>query len=159
MASGGKKRKRSDRVAALELPPNQWKRVLTNLRRPDVLIRVGLALATAALLCFVIRVWDLPFPFRSGFRPASDLTARVAFHVDNPAETRALQERARWQVPFVFVRDREPLNRLEETLRNTVLELLAAPSYDELPHPDAWQDFHAVDSGSNSKRQRAPGGL
>ncbi len=141
MASGGKKRKRSDRVAALELPPNQWERVLTSVRRPDVLVRVGLAIATAVLLCFVIRVWDLPFPYRSGFRPTADLTARVAFHVDNPAETRALQDRARWQVPFVFVRDREPLNRLEETLRNTVLELLAAPSYDELPHPDAWRDF------------------
>ena len=141
MATGGKKRKRSDRVAALELPPNQWERVLANVRRPDVLVRVGLALVTAFLLCFVIRIWDLPFPYRSGFRPTADLTARVAFQVDNPAETRALQDRARWQVPFVFVRDREPLKRLEETLRNTVLEFLAAPSFDELPHPDAWQGF------------------
>lgn len=141
MATGGKKRKRLDRVAALELPPNQWERVLANVRRPEVLVRVGLAAATAVLLCFVIRVWDLPFPYRAGYRPTADLTARVAFQVDNPAETVALQDRARWQVPFVFVRDREPLKRLEETLRNTVLELLAAPSYDELPHPDAWQGF------------------
>ena len=141
MATGGKPRKRLDRVAALELPPNQWERVLASVRRPEVLVRVGLAVATAILLCFVIRVWDLPFPYRAGYRPTADLTARVAFHVDNPAETRALQDRARWQVPFVFVRDREPLKRLEETLRNTVLELLAAPSFDEMPHPDAWQAF------------------
>lgn len=141
MATGGKKRKRLDRVAALELPPNQWERVLTSLRRADVLVRVGLGVTTALLLCLVIRAWDLPFPYRSGFRPTMDVTARVAFHVDNPAETRALQDRARWQVPFVFVRDREPLTRLEKTLRNTVLELLAAPSYDEMAHQEAWRGF------------------
>lgn len=141
MATGGKKRKRLDRVAALEFPPNQWDRVLAGLRDPEVLIRVGLAVATALLLCLVVRAWDLPFSYRAGFRPARDITTRVAFHVDNPAETRARQDRARWQVPYVFVRDREPLNRLGETLRNTVLELLAAPSYDELRHPEAWQGF------------------
>ncbi len=37
MATGGKKRKRSERVAALELPPNSWERMWGNLRRPDVL--------------------------------------------------------------------------------------------------------------------------
>ncbi len=141
MATGGKKKKRSDRVAALELPPNQWERLLANLRRPEVLVRVALAAATALLLCVVIRAWDLPFPYRVGFRPTRDIAARAAFHVDNPVETRAQQDRARWQVPYVFVRDREPLRRLEETLRNTVLEFLAAPSYDEMPHRDAWQGF------------------
>lgn len=141
MATGGKKRKRLDRVAALELPPNHWERVLANLRRPEVLIRVGLAAATAALLCVVVRAWDQPFSFRSGDCPNWDLTARVAFSVEDPEETQSLQDRARWQVPYVFVRDPEPLNRLQETLRNTVLELLAAPSYDEMPHPDAWKAF------------------
>jgi hypothetical protein len=96
MATGSKKRKRLDRVAALELPPNHWERVLTSMRHPEVLVRVGLAAATALLLCVVVRAWDLPFPYRSGLRPTLDITARVAFQVDNLAETRALQDRARW---------------------------------------------------------------
>ncbi len=141
MATGGRKRKRLDRVAALELPPNHWERVLANMRHPDVLVRIGLAAATALLLCVVVRAWDLPFPYRSGTRPPRDIATRVAFSVQNPTETRARQDRARWQVPCVFVRDRQPLVRLEETLKNTVLEFLAAPSYDEMAHPDAWRGF------------------
>ncbi len=141
MAIGGKKRKRLDRVAALELPPNHWERVLTNMRHPDVIVRIGLAAATALLLCVVVRAWELPFPYRSSLRPPRDITTRVAFSVNNLAETRARQDRARWQVPYIFVRDQEPLIRMEETLRNTVLEFLAAPSYDELAHPEAWKGF------------------
>ena len=39
MASGGQKRTRSERVAALELPPGQWERAWVGLRRRDVLGR------------------------------------------------------------------------------------------------------------------------
>ncbi len=141
MAIGGKKRKRLDRVAALELPPNHWERVLTNMRHPDVIVRIGLAAATALLLCVVVRAWELPFPYRSGLRSPRDITTRVGFSVNNLAETRARQDRARWQVPYIFVRDQEPLVRMEETLRNTVLEFLAAPSYDELARAEAWKGF------------------
>ena len=146
MATGGKKRKRSDRVAALELPPNFWERMWGNLRRADVLARIALAAATALLLCLVIRAWDLPYPYRSGYRPPADVAARVSFQVEDLAETRSLRDRAQWQVPYVFVRDPEPLKRLEETLRNTVLELLAAPSYEAMPRPGLWRDFLPSDA-------------
>lgn len=145
MATGGKKRKRSERVAALELPPNSWERMWGNLRRPDVLARIALAAAAALLLCLVIRAWDLPYSYRSGYRPPTDLTARVSFQVEDLAETRSLRDRAQWQVPYVFVRDPEPLKRLEETIRNSVLELLAAPSYEAMPRPQLWQDFMPPD--------------
>ena len=145
MATGGKKRKRSERVAALELPPNSWERMWGNLRRPDVLARIALAAAAALLLCLVIRAWDLPYSYRSGYRPPTDLTARVSFQVEDLAETRSLRDRAQWQVPYVFVRDPEPLKRLEESIRNTVLELLAAPSYEAMPRPQLWQDFMPPD--------------
>lgn len=145
MATGGKKRKRSERVAALELPPNSWERMWGNLRRPDVLARIALAAAAALLLCLVIRAWDLPYSYRSGYRPPTDLTARVSFQVEDLAETRSLRDCAQWQVPYVFVRDPEPLKRLEETIRNSVLELLAAPSYEAMPRPQLWQDFMPPD--------------
>ncbi len=116
-----------------------------NLRRPDVLARIALAAAAALLLCLVIRAWDLPYSYRSGYRPPTDLTARVSFQVEDLAETRSLRDRAQWQVPYVFVRDPEPLKRLEESIRNTVLELLAAPSYEAMPRPQLWQDFMPPD--------------
>ncbi len=116
-----------------------------NLRRPDVLARIALAAAAALLLCLVIRAWDLPYSYRSGYRPPTDLTARVSFQVEDLAETRSLRDRAQWQVPYVFVRDPEPLKRLEETIRNSVLELLAAPSYEAMPRPQLWQDFMPPD--------------
>ena len=42
-----RKRKRFERVASLELPPGQWERAWTSLRRRDVLGRIGLALLAA----------------------------------------------------------------------------------------------------------------
>ena len=51
MATGGQKRTRSERVAAIELPPSQWERAWIGLRRRDVLVRMTLAfLAAAAML-------------------------------------------------------------------------------------------------------------
>ena len=48
MASGGQRRTRSERVAALELPPGPWERAWISLRRRDVLGRMALALLAAA---------------------------------------------------------------------------------------------------------------
>ena len=52
MATGGQKRTRSERVAALELPPGQWERAWISLRRRDVLARIGLALVAAVAMCW-----------------------------------------------------------------------------------------------------------
>ena len=50
MPTSGQKRTRSERVAALELPPSGWERALASLRRRDVLLRIGLCLLTALVL-------------------------------------------------------------------------------------------------------------
>ncbi len=60
MATRWSKRTRSERVAALELPPGQWERAWIGLRRRDVLGRVALALAAATAICVIIRAWDPP---------------------------------------------------------------------------------------------------
>jgi hypothetical protein len=60
MAASGQKRTRSERVAALELPPGQWERAWASLRRRDVLGRIGLAFLAALLMGAVIRAWDPP---------------------------------------------------------------------------------------------------
>jgi len=84
MVNGGRKRTRSERVAALEMPPGRWERAWANLRRRDVLLRIGLCVLSALLLCAVIRGWQPPFAYRQGDVPQYDVFARVSFSVQQP---------------------------------------------------------------------------
>ena len=79
MTASGQKRTRSERVAALELPPGQWERAWAGLRRRDVLGRIGLALLAALVIGFVVRAWDPPFAYRAGQVPTHDVAARIQF--------------------------------------------------------------------------------
>ncbi len=81
MSTGGQKRTRSERVAALELRPGVWRQLWDHLRRPDVLLRIGLCLLTAVLLCVVVRGWDPPFPYRVGDVLSREVVARVPFEI------------------------------------------------------------------------------
>jgi putative nucleotidyltransferase with HDIG domain len=83
MAIGGPKRTRSGRTAALALPPGKWRRLAASLRRHDVLMRIGLCVAAALLLCVVIRGWHPPFSYRENYTPLHDVSARVSFELPN----------------------------------------------------------------------------
>jgi hypothetical protein len=141
MASGGQKRTRSERVAALEIRPSKWERAWSNLRRRDVLVRLALCLATAVALCTVIHGWNPPFPFHSGQTTNRDVTARVAFSVFNLEETRDAKQRACWNVRNIYTHDPEPLVRLRSQLRNAVAEVMAAASYEDLKKLPVWTQF------------------
>ncbi len=148
MASGGQKRTRSERVAALEIRPSKWERAWTNLRRRDVLVRLGLCLATALALCLATQGWNPPFAFHSGQTTSRDVTARVDFSIANPEETRDAKQRARWDVRYVYTHDPEPLVRLRSQLRNAVAEVMAAASYEDLKKLPVWTQFQPkADSG------------
>jgi hypothetical protein len=141
MASGGQKRTRSERVAALEIRPSRWERAWSNLRRRDVLVRLALCLATAVALCLVIHGWDPPFPFHSGQTTNRDVTTRVDFSVFNREETRDAKQRACWSVRNIYAHDPEPLVRLRSQLRNAVAEVMAAASYEDLKRLPVWTQF------------------
>jgi len=83
MTTGGQQRTRSERVAALELPPGKWGRAWAALRRRDVLVRIGLCVLTAVVLCVVIEGWYPPFGYTIGYAPSGDVTARVPFEVSS----------------------------------------------------------------------------
>ena len=140
MTTGGKKRKRSERVAALELPPNRWEQARASLRRVDVLVRIGLAVTAALLLCVLIRGWQEPFAFREGIVPSRDVTARVPFTMEDPEQTREQKDRARWQVRCVYQHDPEPLIWLREMLPNTIMEVISAETFGDLD-PEIWAEF------------------
>ncbi len=140
MLFGWRKRKRFERVASLELPPGQWERAWTSLRRRDVLGRIALALLAATTMCAVIHGWDPPLCYRTGYTPPRDIVAAVPFTKADPVATEAAQQRARGQACYVYMQDAEPLVQLRAELRTKLVELTAAPTLDKLA-PKTWKDF------------------
>lgn len=148
MAIGFRKSKRFERVASLELPPSQWERAWTSLRRRDVLGRIGLALAAAMVMCVVIRGWDPPFAYRTGYTPPRDIVAAVSFNKPDPVATLAAREKARGQARYVYVQDAAPLTQLRALLRNTLIELTAAATAEKPETASLWQQFQPA-AGEN----------
>ena len=140
MPFGLRKRKRFERVASLELPPGQWERAWISLSRRDVLGRIVLALLAAVAICVVIHGWEPPFSYRTGYTPPRDIVATVAFKRVNDGATQAAKERARSQSRYVYVKDAEPLAQLRAKLRNTLVELTAAPTLDKVDQK-IWREF------------------
>jgi cyclic-di-AMP phosphodiesterase PgpH len=140
MATAGQKRTRSERVAALELPPSQWERAWVGLRRRDVLGRAALAFLAALAICVIIRAWDPPFSWRSGYVPARNITSRVNFGQESQRATENARQAERSKVPYIFTQDPRPLVDLRASLRYAVVQLATAPTLAEAP-ADVWQQF------------------
>ncbi|MGD0653309.1 MAG: HDIG domain-containing metalloprotein [Thermoguttaceae bacterium] len=140
MPFGNPIRTRSDRVAALELPPGTWERVWAILRGRDTLARIGLILLSSVAICVVIEAWNPPFKYRTGYTPSHNIIARVNFTNPNPEATKLAQLRARSQVRYVYAQDAAPLQQLRARLRNTILELTAAAELKDVD-PQIWKQF------------------
>jgi len=154
MSTGGTKRTRSERVAALELPPSRAARLLLQLRRSATLARLGLSLLAIIALWVVMRGWAPPFPYHMGYVPHRELTARVSFEKPNPEATRDQQQAARRRTRYVYVQDPEPLVRLRSALINQVLAVTNASSLDELSD-DVWNQFDPVPTEGNAELTQA----
>jgi putative nucleotidyltransferase with HDIG domain len=143
MASGSQRRTRWERVAALELPPGSWDRAWAGLQRRDVLLRIGLCLATAVALCVVIRGWHPPFIYRTGQVLPRDVAARVPFEAVSRTKSEAKREEARRRVPYVYVNDPGDLDELVKSLINAVRGVVAAESLDAaVLH--GWEEFRPL---------------
>jgi putative nucleotidyltransferase with HDIG domain len=140
MPFGNPIRTRSERVAALELPPGLWERIWLILYRRDTLIRIVLVLLASIAMCFVIEAWDPPLKYRTGYTPSHNIVARVPFTNPNPEATKLAQLRARSQVRYVYAQDAAPLEQLRARLRNTIKELTAAAELKDAD-PQIWNDF------------------
>jgi len=86
MSSGNHKRKRSERVASLELPPSGFLRTVGMLRSGMVLGRLGLCLLTAFTLWFITAGWEPPFAYREHDILQREVVARVDFQGPNQGE-------------------------------------------------------------------------
>lgn len=148
MSNGTPRLTRSDRVAALELPPGQFERVLNSLRRSDVWIRIGLCLLAALVLAATTRSWAPPFAYRAGCLPARDIVARVEFSVANPAKTEDQKKRVRSQTICYYANDEKPLDDVLKALRADAAHLVGAASYADAD-PKVWRRFHPSTESAN----------
>ncbi len=87
MPAGNQKRTRSQRVAALELPPGAIDRFFESLRQADVLWRIALCVATAVAMWAILGGWSTPLPYRLDDIPARDIDTRVEFKRPDPETT------------------------------------------------------------------------
>ena len=138
MATGGQRRTRSERVAALELPPGGWERAWAALHRRPVLVKIGMAVLAALVLCAVMRGWHPPFIYRVGYVPQRDVTARVSFKANDPARTALAREQARRQARQVY--EARPLDGAVDRLVTAVGEVIRAEDFASLKR-ETWEDF------------------
>ena len=142
MPNGFSKRTRLQRVAAVELPPGLFERLLVYLQRGDVLFRLGLCLLTAVALWAITGSWRPPFGFRRGYTPPRAIVAQVEFKRPDTDATREAKDRARRQVLHVYENDPEPLLQLQAQLMNRVKTVLAAQTPEQLDRA-VWDEFFA----------------
>ena len=140
MSNGPIRRLRSGRSGGLELPPGRLARFVAHLRRGDVLARLSVA-AAASIVFWVIAGMGVPLlSFREGDVPTRDVAAKVDFReLDLPAKEQ-LKVRARDQAFSVYDLDVEPLDQLQAKLRNTIGDILAAPTLMGL-NAGVWDQF------------------
>src|SRR5438105_12577648 len=103
MAFRSQKRTRSERVAALELPPGMLDRAWQYLRRGDVLLRLGLCVLTILALWAVTAAWRPPLAYRTGYVPPRNISAKVAFQKSSTDEAR---ERALRDLLYFYEQDK-----------------------------------------------------
>jgi cyclic-di-AMP phosphodiesterase PgpH len=140
VANSSQKRTRSERVAAIELPPNFAERLLDSLQRFDVLVRISLCSVAAVAMWLIVGGWDPPFAYRTGYVPQRDIVARVRFQKEDPDATRDAVNRAKNQVRFVYQQDASSLIQLKSALKNQLVEVANAANLEAL-RPDIWKEF------------------
>jgi cyclic-di-AMP phosphodiesterase PgpH len=140
MSSASQKKTRLERVAALELPPNLVERLLGDLQRGDVLLRLGICILSAVFLWAVIGAWAPPFPFRTGYVPPRDILARTPFKKFDPDATHDARKTAENSVRFVYTQDPSGIIQLKANLKNRLADISKAQSLTDLP-TDLWLEF------------------
>lgn len=108
--------------------------------RAEVLVRLSLCLAAAAVLLVLLHGWSEPLPYRIGSVAPRGVVARVPFEKPDPERTRAAQERAAAQVRVVYSQDKAPIVRLRDGLKNRAAEIAGSETLAAVSRA-AWLEF------------------
>ena len=136
MSTGSPKRHRSN----LELPPGQLERTLEQLRRGEVLIRIGLCFAAAIAMWLLTFGWQPPFGYRTGDIAPRDIVARTKFSRDDPSATDDLRREARRATLCIYQHDVRSLIERRQELKDKVSQVIRSESFETLD-PTVWKEF------------------
>ena len=143
MSTGNQTRTRSQRVAALELPPSRFSELLGQVRRGAVALRLALCLGTSLLLWGITQGWNPPRDFRLDRVPTRPLIARTAFEQPDEQATEEARRQARNSAIAVYDKNPAELLQLQARLQNELSRLVGCESFDEVD-PEVWLDFSPV---------------
>jgi len=147
MAQPGKTKKRAKHVASLELPPGVFRRLLTELSKPEKLALLGYALIAAGFLWLVTGAWDPPMQYRLGYVPPADVLPRVQFQVPDQLSTLKDRQDAQNEAMSVYVNDPGRLAQMRAKLQSTIVQLKDAQQYDAEVER-VWNEFFPVSDES-----------
>lgn len=140
MSNGNQKRTRQQRVATVELPPGPVGRLVGQLRRGSVLLRLALCALMAVCLLTFTRSWDPPFSDREHEIPTRDIVARVDFMQLDEEATEEAREQASRLAMAMYNQDPEPLVQLRAQLVSEITKLLSAEKLADV-EPTIWEEF------------------
>ncbi len=121
------RRGRGSRGVALRVSSNPTQELWARLKDRSVLLRLFVCLAAIGGLIVSVQAWKQPIPFRLEQKPPHGVAAQIDFKlIDRPRTTRA-RERAAEQQPFIFTHDPQPLQRLPDELKTSLVQLAQAP--------------------------------
>jgi membrane-associated HD superfamily phosphohydrolase len=152
MASGNFKRPRGDRVSGFSLPPGQFARTLENVRRGDVLLRVGLCALAAIFLWLVSAGWAPPFSYRTGYLPERPIITRVEFQLEDKAGTAERNQKLRREMLVVYENDPKLIVQLQQALKEKVFRLVRAETFDKVDQA-TWREFYVPGMMPNGGEQ------
>jgi len=133
-------RRRSRRVGAVDVPHGFWGLLVGRAVKPEVLVRLGICLASSLVLLISLQGWSEPFAFRLGTVPVHGVVARVPFDKPDLDATRVARDRAAAKVRVVYAQDKAPIVQLRDGLKNRAAEIAAAESLATVPRK-AWAEF------------------
>ncbi len=140
MPNANPTRTRQQRVATVELPPGTWRKLLSQLQRGSVLLRLVLCLLVAVILLVYTRGWDPPFNYREKDIPSRDIVASVDFEQVDLEATRDARDRARRLAMAMYDQDPQPLIQLRAQLSSEISKLLSAENFEDLDE-QLWLEF------------------
>jgi putative nucleotidyltransferase with HDIG domain len=133
-------RRRPRRAGSIEAPHGFFAELLETASRGDVLARLAVCGAAAAVLLVLLQGWEEPFAYRTGAVPPRGVVARVPFERPDPEATREAQQKAAAKVRVVYAQDKAPIVRLRDGLKNRVAEVAAADSLAKVSR-EVWLEF------------------
>ena len=117
------------RASGIDVQPKRIAKMLEQLRRGDVLLKLIICTVAALLLWACTGAWAPPFAYREGFVPPRDIIARVKFSVEDRNNTELLKARRKREALCIYENRVEELVNTQALLKQNLSQFLVAEDY------------------------------